>query len=244
MEYITTPTVSEILREEFMEPLGISAYRLAQSINVPVSRVQDILHDRRKITADTSLRLAKFFGVSDGAYLSTDVFMDKELSTDHSYDRMEYLFGRIDTCASDFYNKFQENEEELGNKETAYMSNVTKAILSLVDYESIKGKRTENFQELNRELNQYNKIKNLNHITGAYMYPLLIEDGANVRKYLQERKIYISMLWPNVIETEAKDSYEYYLAQNILPIPCDQRYDSDDMKYIATMIKKIVEVQE
>ena len=76
------------------------------------------------------------------------------------------------------------------------------------------------------------------------MYPLLIEDGANVRKYLQERKIYISMLWPNVIETEAKDSYEYYLAQNILPIPCDQRYDSDDMKYIATMIKKIVEVQE
>ena len=64
MEYITTPTVSEILREEFMEPLGISAYRLAQAINVPLSRVQDILHDRRKITADTSLRLAKFFGVS------------------------------------------------------------------------------------------------------------------------------------------------------------------------------------
>lgn len=69
MEYITTPTVSKILREEFMEPLGISAYRLAQAINVPLSRVQDILHDRRKITADTSLRLAKFFGVSDRYFL-------------------------------------------------------------------------------------------------------------------------------------------------------------------------------
>lgn len=69
MEYITTPTVSEILREEFMEPLGISAYRLAQAINVPLSRVHDILHDRRKITADTSLRLAKFFGVSDRYFL-------------------------------------------------------------------------------------------------------------------------------------------------------------------------------
>ena len=69
MEYITTPTVSEILREEFMEPLGISAYRLVQAINVPLSRVQDILHDRRKITADTSLRLAKFFGVSDRYFL-------------------------------------------------------------------------------------------------------------------------------------------------------------------------------
>ena len=70
MAYIETPTVSEILREEFMEPMGLSAYRLAQSIHVPVSRIQAILHDRRKITADTSLRLAKFFGVSDAYFLN------------------------------------------------------------------------------------------------------------------------------------------------------------------------------
>ena len=61
--YITTPTISEILIEEFMKPYGISAYRLAQDIQVPVARIQDILHDRRKITADTSLRLAKYFGI-------------------------------------------------------------------------------------------------------------------------------------------------------------------------------------
>lgn len=52
-------------QDEFMEPLGISSYKLAQSINVPVSRIQDILHGRRKITIDTSIRLAKFFGISD-----------------------------------------------------------------------------------------------------------------------------------------------------------------------------------
>ena len=57
------------LGEEFMKPMGISAYKLAQEIHVPVSRVQDILHDRRKVTADTSLRLAKFFGVSDRFFL-------------------------------------------------------------------------------------------------------------------------------------------------------------------------------
>ena len=67
--YIETPTIGEILQEEFMEPMGISAYRLAQDIHVPTSRVQDVLHGRRKITADTSLRLAKFFGVSDGYFL-------------------------------------------------------------------------------------------------------------------------------------------------------------------------------
>ena len=67
--FIETPKISEILLEEFMEPMGISAYRLAQEIHVPVSRVQDILHDRRKITADTSLRLARFFGVTDRYFL-------------------------------------------------------------------------------------------------------------------------------------------------------------------------------
>lgn len=67
--YIETPKMSEILSEEFMMPFGLSAYRLAQEIHVPVSRIQDILHDRRKITADTSLRLAKFFGVSDKYFL-------------------------------------------------------------------------------------------------------------------------------------------------------------------------------
>ena len=67
---IETPTIGEILQEEFMEPMGISAYKLAQDIHVPTSRVQDILHGRRKITADTSLRLAKFFGVSDEYFLA------------------------------------------------------------------------------------------------------------------------------------------------------------------------------
>ena len=74
--YITTPTISEILIEEFMKPYGISAYRLAQDIHIPVSRIQDILHDRRKITADTSLRLAKYFGVSDKYFLDIQTDID------------------------------------------------------------------------------------------------------------------------------------------------------------------------
>lgn len=68
--YIETPRMSEILSEEFMIPFGLSAYKLAQEIHVPVSRIQDILHDRRKITADTSIRLGKFFGVSDKYFLN------------------------------------------------------------------------------------------------------------------------------------------------------------------------------
>ena len=68
--HIETPTMGEILSEEFMEPLGVSAYRLAREIHVPVSRIQDILHNRRKVTVDTSIRLARYFGVSDRFFLN------------------------------------------------------------------------------------------------------------------------------------------------------------------------------
>ena len=79
---IPTPKMSEILWEEFMEPMGVSAYKLAQAIHVPTSRIQDILHDRRKITADTSLRLAKYFGVSDRYFLDMQNDIDvRELKT-------------------------------------------------------------------------------------------------------------------------------------------------------------------
>ena len=68
--YIETPKMSEILFKEFMEPMGISAYKLAKDIHVPTSRIQDILHDRRGISVDTSLRLGKYFGVSESYFLN------------------------------------------------------------------------------------------------------------------------------------------------------------------------------
>ena len=91
-DFIPTPTMSEILREEFMEPMNLSAYRLAKEIHVPVSRIQAILNSNRKITADTSLRLAKIFGVSDRYFLDLQndidirelkMSMEKEISEIH-----------------------------------------------------------------------------------------------------------------------------------------------------------------
>ena len=73
---IELPTISEILKEEFMDPMGISAYKLANEIKVPTSRIQDILHDRRKITPDTSIRLGRYFGVSDKYYLNLQLDID------------------------------------------------------------------------------------------------------------------------------------------------------------------------
>jgi antitoxin HigA-1 len=65
-----TPSVGEILREEFLEPLGITAYRLAKEINVSTTTVLDIVNDNRKITVDTALRFSRFFGNSERFWLN------------------------------------------------------------------------------------------------------------------------------------------------------------------------------
>ena len=81
---IPTPTIGEILREEFMEPLDITAYKLAKDIGVPTSRVLEILHGKRKVTADTSLRLAKYFGLTDKYFLDIQNDIDiRHLKEEH-----------------------------------------------------------------------------------------------------------------------------------------------------------------
>ena len=92
---IDTPKMGEILKEEFMKPFKLSAYKLAQGINVPVSRVQDILHDRRKITVDTSLRLAKYFGVSDSYFLN----IQNDIDIRNAKYELEEEIARIQTVA-------------------------------------------------------------------------------------------------------------------------------------------------
>lgn len=91
---IPTSTIGEILQEEFLEPMGISAYKLAHEIHVPTSRIQDILHDRRKITVDTSLRLAKYFGVSDRYFLD----MQNDIDIRNMKDTLMNELLSIKTC--------------------------------------------------------------------------------------------------------------------------------------------------
>ena len=95
-KFIPKPTFSEILIEEFMEPLGLSAYRLAKDIHVPVSRIQEILNGTRAISADTSLRLAKYFGVSEGYFLRLQ--MDADLRIAKLSAGMEDVLNSIDYC--------------------------------------------------------------------------------------------------------------------------------------------------
>jgi len=79
----------EILMEEFLEPLGISQYRLAKDISVPPRRINEIVHGKRSITADTALRLARFFGTTERFWLNLQVRYDLEVEKDRLSDVLE-----------------------------------------------------------------------------------------------------------------------------------------------------------
>jgi addiction module HigA family antidote len=79
----------EILLEEYLKPLGLSQYRLAKDITVPARRVNEIVHGKRAITADTALRLARFFGTSDRFWLNLQTRYDLEIEKERLKGRLE-----------------------------------------------------------------------------------------------------------------------------------------------------------
>ena len=184
---------------------------------------------------DTIYTCRKFFGVTDGAYLYTNSRLDRELEQDVSYSRIEYLAGRFDKTASDFYGLYQENEERLDSLPMLSMSAFTENILRGIDYQRVKASREENFDYLQEQLGEVNQLK-LKRPVGPFAYPFKTNHGDILRKLLLEDKIYVAKLWPNV---EAKP--EAHLAANILPLPCDQRYQPRDFEKMISIIKSFGE---
>lgn len=78
----------EILFEEFLKPLGITQYRLAKDISVPPRRINEIIHGRRSISADTALRLSRYFGVSERFWLNLQARYDLEIEKDRLEKRI------------------------------------------------------------------------------------------------------------------------------------------------------------
>ena len=78
----------EILQEEFLRPLGLSQYRLAKALTVPPRRINEIIHGKRAVTADTALRLARHFGTSERFWLNLQARYDLEIEKDRLGDRL------------------------------------------------------------------------------------------------------------------------------------------------------------
>ena len=148
------------------------------------------------------------------------------------------MLGRFERTASEFYDDYVTEEEKIGSWEIKRMSKLSDNLLHGIDYEYTKRRRTENFEFLDSCLRDINKLK-LRIPSGPYMYPLYIDNGNMARKKLQKQKIYIPTLWPDVLNVCDVLELEYDMARNILPVPVDQRYEIEDMRYLIEVIKDV-----
>lgn len=91
MEQIANIHPGEVLKEEFLVPLGISAYRLAKDTGLPQTRISEIIHGRRRVSADTALRLAKYFGTTPKFWLGLQDDYDLEEQTKQAKSQIERI---------------------------------------------------------------------------------------------------------------------------------------------------------
>jgi len=186
---------------------------------------------------DTLYTCRKYFGVADGAFLYTDARLNEDFPLDESFERMHFLLGRYERSASEFYGEYAANNNFFVDEPIKRMSKLTRNLLHGIDYEKAKRIREDNYSYLHEKLGVINKLK-LSDNPGTFMYPLMIEDGAKIRKELQEKRIYIPTLWPDVFSWCEKSETEYQMAEEILPLPVDQRYGTTELSIIVEEITR------
>jgi hypothetical protein len=178
----------------------------------------------------------KFFGVSDGGYLTGDFNNTINLEYDSSLGRIKHLIGRIEGVASDYYSTYKENDNSLKMQNIKRMSKTTELILSGIDYTRVADRRRANFLYLHSYLKGVNLLKiDLESIVAPMVYPFLTKE--NLKSILIKNKIYVATYWNDVLDIENIPLNEIYLTKNIIPLPIDQRYSVNDMKRMITIIK-------
>lgn len=190
---------------------------------------------------DTIYSCRKFFGVADGAYLATEAKLGRALEEDVSAKRMLFVLGRYDENASAYYKQASENNTAFDTVPIRFMSKLTHNLLRGIDYEAAKIRRRENATYLHERLGEKNQLS-YRVPDGAFMYPFYGKgiSGRAFRRYLQEVHIYVPCLWPDVLQWETEDSLAYRLADEIVPLPCDQRYGREEMEYIVDKVKEFL----
>lgn len=188
---------------------------------------------------DTFYSARKFFGVADGAYLYTDKKLAQEFQQDVSYERMSHLLKRSDIGAESGYKDFRGNDDSLCNQDIKMMSKLTESILASIDYKGISQKRRQNYAFLNDALGESNLIHlDMDEDAVPMVYPYLTKDPS-LKQRLIENKIFVATYWSNVFGWCRSKDLEYNLANNLLPLPIDQRYGKSDMICIIDLVKKL-----
>ncbi len=182
----------------------------------------------------------KFVGIPDGgiAYIEDGISID-QFEQDQSWGRCSHLLKRYDLIPSDGYADFKANSRKLANQPIKRMSNLTRSLLCSIDLEEKKEARRQNFNELHNAFKSINKLDtiHLDDFEAPLVYPLWVEKGKELKSKLIKKQTFCATYWPNVFDWCKENDLEYNLANDIICIPIDQRYDSEDMERIIKIIK-------
>ena len=213
---------------------------IAEKFNVFLDNTQDFFN-KPKFNIDAANSCRKFFGVSGGSYLYTDLSAKElnEYEYDTAVERITSAIGRFETNANNFYNIFLRNEEFVRGIPIKRMSKFDRNILRSLNYKEIIAIRRVNYEYLDKIFRDYNLLK-LKNNAGLFMYPLLIDNGRDVKLKLIEEKIYVPTLWPGVLDFNNLTQFERNLVDNLVLLPIDQRYDIEDMEYIVKVVMKYI----
>ena len=188
---------------------------------------------------DTLYSCRKYFGVPDGAYLYTDADINYvNIDVEIIGKRIQHLLGRFEGDANQWYRSYVESEQALAKAEPKKMSLITHNLLRTINYKDVMNRREQNYLYLLNNLPQ-TKLQ-LKKIIGPYAFPYYCKNGNIIREQLIKRKIYVPCLWPN-INKDCIDDVAQDFARNIVVLPCDQRYEISDMKYIVESVSEIEE---
>ena len=190
--------------------------------------------------ADTFYSPRKFFGLPDGGYVYCKKHLEIDLEEDKkSIDRMAHLLNRLAFDAEMGYEDFKRNDESLNGQPILRMSQLTKKLLANIDYDAVKKRRADNFELLHNELKKSNKlsilIDDLN-VTAPFVYPYWVNNGKDLRKRLQSKRIFTAIYWQNVLTSKVENSTEVDLVNNVVHLPIDQRYNKKEIERIIACI--------
>lgn len=180
----------------------------------------------------------KFFGLPDGGLLYCDIKIDSEFDTAVSFDLCSHLLKRVDLGANAAYGDFQKNDSALENRTIQKMSRLTMSLMGNIDYDFAQQRRMKNFNMLHNALQHKNQTKiDLSDDDVPMVYPLRTND-TRLRNILIQNQIFVAKYWSTVSHSECMTSVRAQeMADTIVPLPIDQRYNEQDMKRILEVIK-------
>ncbi len=182
----------------------------------------------------------KFFGVPDGAYLYCPKILSHsyKIPDDNSKPALDFLVNRKIGKTGLAYKQFKKHEESLGTQVKG-MSEITRWILSTVDYEDIQAKRIANFEYLKGELHTLNKLDiGMDWSSDSpFCYPLLLEKEVKRQGYY-DKGYFIPTIWADtIVRIETGFAFEKQFSQQLLPLPVDHRYTPADLEPMVEFIK-------